>query len=253
MPCPSHERSSQFPSRRRPGLWLWRFGRTKLIPQRGKRVVGIRSRDEQAAITSLIDGVDDLLLRGRVAAETVHDQRRLALVPLWRGGHGFGRISRVCVFKDVDVVGKGIEARVDLHARVRYDGVGPGGEGGAHGRGGLLHVRQGVCVCGAGAFVDEDAVDVDVGRGVGGPVTVVGNVGYEGADVAVRPRGVHVAEGGDGRVGVQLRDVRDVVRVRVGVSARAAVGADYHGEVCGWVGGDGGEEGGPGAGQGVVA
>ena len=74
-----------------------------------------------------------------------------------------------------------------------------------------MHIRQvgrGVAV---GGFVEEDAVDGDVGGRVTGPVgvdaDVVAELGVWGAAVAC----VYVAERLDVRVAVQSGDVGDVV------------------------------------------
>lgn len=183
----------------------------------------------------------------------MHHTRRLSPVAFGRQGHGAGRVSGIGVFEDDDVVGRGKEAGIDLHAGVGHDRVGARRKGGAGGHVEVLHVGEGVGGGGAGGFVVENALDVDVGGGVGGPLAVGVDVVYGGSDIAGAVRGMDVAEGGDGGVIVELGDVGDPVGVGVRVGAGAAGGVDDYGELGEWVGGDGLEEGGPVAVEGVGA
>ena len=93
---------------------------------------------------------------------------------------------------------------------------------------------------------------MDIGPLIFCPVAVGVDVGSDRHDLTVGVGGVDVAEGGDGGVRVELGDVGGVVGVGVGGPSGAVGGVDDDGEVDRGVGGDGVEEGGPGAGEGLI-
>lgn len=114
-----------------------------------------------------------------------------------------------------------------------------------------MHV--GVYGAGGGVVdvVEEDAVDGDVGAGVAGPGGVDADVGRHGAVGALRKVSVDVAERLHVLVAVELGDGGDVVLVRVGCRAGAAVGVHDYLPLHIGVGGDGGGDVAPGGGGGA--